>query len=332
MACVMGLSLAACNEKPTNDEQEIKNEVEEKKEPVSEFYEAMEKSDSRPVAVMIDNDADYKGPHSGLENAYLIYEAYVEGGGTRMMAFFNGDFMTEEEKAERIGPVRSSRHYFLDFALENDAVYAHCGFSPRAQSEISSRNVNNINGLYDSAPFERYSEYNSSWHNLYTAYNKLYTAAEGKGYRLTSDVKLDYAKNITELSEGTAANEITIPYSVYTMSYTYDEESGTYLRFKKGQPHTMQSGVQLSFENVIILRMQNSDLNDGSGKGRQDLADTGTGNGTLISAGKAVPITWKRADRSSKTEYFYENGESVLLNPGKTFIQIVPESMNVTIA
>ena len=104
------------------------------------------------------------------------------------------------------------------------------------------------------------------------------------------------------------------------------------MRFKKGAPHTMQSGVQLSFENVVILRMQNSNLNDGSGKGRQDLADTGTGNGTYITNGKSVPITWKKADRSARCHLYFENGDEVELNPGKTFIQIVPNDMNVTIS
>ncbi len=332
MAAAIGMSLTACNEKNNYEEEKPEQGVEAEAEPVDEFYEAMTESDSRPIAVMIDNDADYTGPQAGLENAYLIYEAYVEGGGTRMMALYNEALLSDEEKAEKIGPVRSARHYFLDFALENDAVYAHCGFSPKAQSEISSRNVNNINGLYESTPFERYTQYNNTWHNLYTSYDKLYTAAEKHDYRMTSDVKPDYAERKAPLDGGTDATEISIPYSVYTMSYTYDAENGVYMRCKKGQPHTMQSGVRLSFENVIILRMQNYDLNDGTDKGRQELSDTGTGKGTYITEGKSIPITWKRENRASKTEYYSENGEKLLINPGKTFIQIVPESMNVTIS
>lgn len=333
IAGALCLTIAGCNKKHTGEPVDIDNSAAaEPDEKVNAFYAKMESSDARPIAVMIDNDADYTGPHSGLENAYLIYEAYVEGGGTRMMALFNEDFMTDEEKAERIGPVRSSRHYFLDFALENDAIYAHCGFSPQAQSEIASRGVNNINGLYESAPFERYSEYNKSWHNLYTSYAKLKTSADSHKYRETTDEKLLYAKDIYDLESGSAATQISIPYSLYTMSYTYDEESGTYMRFKKGAPHTMQSGVQLSFENVVILRMQNSNLNDGSGKGRQDLADTGSGSGMYITNGKSVPITWKKSDRSARTHLYFENGDEVELNPGKTFVQIVPNDMQITIA
>lgn len=334
LASVMGLALiSGCGEEKKTETNTVNAEENEKEPEVieNEFYVKMKNSKSRPIAVMIDNDADYTGPHSGLENAYLIYEIYVEGGSTRMMALFKEDLMSDEAKAERIGPVRSSRHYFLDFALENDAVYAHCGWSPKAQSEISSRGVNNINGLYESAPFERYSAYNSSWHNLYTSVDKLKKSADGHGYRDESDVLLNYSPEIKEPEGGVSALKVTIPYLSYTMSYEYDADNGVYMRYKKGAPHTMQSGVQLSAQNILILRMENFNLNDGDGKGRQDLKDTGTGSGTFISEGKAVNITWEKSDRSARTKYYLEDKSELELNPGVTIVQIVPGSMNVTI-
>lgn len=339
--CLVCALLSACQGKkqPAMSEEmegildiDTPPEIEEPAEPGADelFYEAMKASSSRPIAVMIDNDADYTGPQAGLENAYLIYEMYVEGGSTRMMALYRGDMMDEAAKAERIGPVRSSRHYFLDFALEHDAVYAHCGFSPRAQSEIASRGVNNINGLYESAPFARYTAYNNTWHNLYTAYDKLETSATGHGYRLESDVKMEYASRFTAPEAGTEATHVSIPYSNYTMGYTYDSDSRLYFREKRGSAHVMQSGVQLAAMNVLILRMSNVPLNDGEGKDRQELYDTGSGEGVYITGGRAQAIEWRRSDRSAKTEYFL-NGEKLLLNPGPTFIQIVPPSMQVTI-
>ncbi|GAE88175.1 hypothetical protein JCM21531_1600 [Acetivibrio straminisolvens JCM 21531] len=33
------------------------------------------------------------------------------------------------QKTELIGPVRSARHYFLDYAMEHDAIYVHIGWS-----------------------------------------------------------------------------------------------------------------------------------------------------------------------------------------------------------
>ena len=76
--------------------------------------------------------------------------------------------------------------------------------------------------------------------------------------------------------------------------------------------------------------MANVPLNDGEGKDRQDLYDTGSGEGLYITGGRAQEIEWRKSDRSAKTEYFLK-GEALLLNPGVTFVQIVPPSMNVTV-
>ena len=78
-------------------------------------------SNARPYCVMIDNDSNDSRPHAGLEDAYIVYEMYVEGKATRLMAVFKGT------STPKIGPVRSSRHYFLDYALDNDALYSHAG-------------------------------------------------------------------------------------------------------------------------------------------------------------------------------------------------------------
>ena len=93
------------------------------------------KGNDRPIAVMIDNHND-AWPQAGIQKAYMVYEIVVEGGETRLMALFKG---TEIEK---IGPVRSARHYFLDYAMENDAIYVHFGWSPQAQSDIKKYTIN----------------------------------------------------------------------------------------------------------------------------------------------------------------------------------------------
>ena len=60
--------------------------------------------------------------------------------------------------------MRSSRHYYLDYALENDAVYVHWGWSPQAQSDISSLGINNINGLtYEGVYFFRDKSVNAAY-------------------------------------------------------------------------------------------------------------------------------------------------------------------------
>ena len=166
------------------------------------------KGSDRPIAVMIDNNI-YAQPQAGLNDAYMVYEIIVEGGESRLMALFKGVSL------EKIGPVRSSRHYFLDYALENDAIYVHYGWSPQAQSDISTLGVNNINGISETTKeFWRVKDKRSP-HNVATSTEKILEIANRKGYRTTSSKEsvLNYTTDEINLEEGQVAEDITIPYS-----------------------------------------------------------------------------------------------------------------------
>ena len=162
-----------------NQENEDEIIVVEKKE---EKQVQIFTGDDRPIAVMIDNH-NKAWPQANLDKAYLVYEIVVEGGETRLMALFKG------KDLEKIGPVRSSRHYFLDYALENDAIYVHHGCSPQAESDISKLKVNNINGIAESSKdFSRVKD-KSAPHNMFTSSASILKIAERKGYELTSTEK-----------------------------------------------------------------------------------------------------------------------------------------------
>ena len=67
-------------------------------------------SKTRPYAVMINNVSTARPLQSGLQDAFIIYEMIVEGGITRYLALF------QDTNTERIGSIRSARHYYLDYA------------------------------------------------------------------------------------------------------------------------------------------------------------------------------------------------------------------------
>ena len=104
-------------------------------------------SNTRPIAIMINNHKTAQPLQTGLNDAYLVYEIVVEGGITRLLAVF------KDAETSRIGTIRSSRHYFLDYAEENDAIYVHFGWSPQAKSDILNLGINNINGMVNGSAF-----------------------------------------------------------------------------------------------------------------------------------------------------------------------------------
>ncbi len=54
--------------------------------------------------------------------------------------------------------------------------------------------------------------------------------------------------------------------------------------------------------------------------------------GKYITAGKVVDITWKKGSYEGATKYFDDKGKELILNPGKTWVQVVRNFDNVTIA
>ncbi len=284
-------------------------------------------SDSRIVAIMIDNDNGDARPHAGVDDAFLIYEAYVEGSATRMMALF------KDAETEKIGPIRSSRHYFLDYVMEHDAIYVHYGWSPQASRDISTYGINNINGVVEGNDvFWRDSTYTKSWHTAYSSIEKIMKFSDGtKKYRNTSEVS-NFKKNAVDKEiAGDSLTKITLPYAgFYKASYEYDEASNTYRRYINGAGHITQGGVHLAPKNIIIQKATNYTI-AGDTSGRQEIQTVGTGEGFFITGGKIAKITWSKPDRKSKTTYRFESGEEIRLNPGQTWIQIVPPSMNLGI-
>ena len=283
----------------------------------------------RPIAVMIDNHSG-AWPQANLNKAYMVYEIVVEGGETRLMALFKG------QNLEKIGPVRSSRHYFLDYALENDAIYVHHGWSPQAQSDIASLGVNNINGIQESSSsFWRVKD-KSAPHNLFTSTESILKIAERKGYSKTSNKKsvLNYVSNEVEMpSTAVNATSVTIPHSnLQTVKYEYDEQSKTYKRYARNKLQTdYVTGESVTTKNIIITMCENYMLTDSENKGRQGLKNIGTFKGYYITDGKAIEIQCIKNARNEQTVYKDLNGKEIEVNDGNTFVNICPIDANLII-
>lgn len=282
-------------------------------------------SKSRPVAVMINNLSTARPVQSGVMDAYIVYEIIVEGGITRYMAVY------KDKDTAKIGTVRSSRDYYLDYALENDAIYVHFGWSPQAQELIGKLGVNNINGLYDDA-FWRDNPMNLAYeHTAYTSMDKIMKVAKNKGYRLTSekDLLLNYSADevsIENEESSLKADNVSIRYSnVVTTSYKYNPTDKLYYRSVNGSVQKdYVTKKQYTTKNIIISYVDNGNISNDN-KGRQELNNIGTGKGYYITDGYSIPITWTKTSRNEQTVYKKLNGEEITVNDGNTFIQIAPK-------
>lgn len=286
------------------------------------------KGNDRPIAVMIDNHSD-AWPQAGLKEAYMVYEIIAEGGETRLMALFKG------VEVEKIGPVRSARHYFLDYAMENDAIYTHFGESPQASSDIKKYSINEIDGISeDGTTFWRVKD-KASPHNAVTSTAKLLESAKNKKYRTTSDEEsvLNYVTDEVNLEDGENAISVTIPHSdLQTVKYIYDEENKVYERYARGKEQTdWDSKETVTTKNIIITFCDNYTLTDSEDKGRQGLKNIGTFDGYYITNGKAIKIKCIKNARDEKTTYQDLEGNEIKINDGNTFVNICPTNAKVVL-
>ena len=308
--------------------ERIDNAVEKIPEAIKEKKIKTFSGNQRPIAVMIDNVGEAR-PQAGLNDAYLVYEMIVEGKQTRLMALY------KDAKLDKIGPIRSSRHYFLDYALENDAIYVHFGWSPQAKADINSLNVENINGMSESSKsFWRVKD-KAAPHNVVTSTEKILEIADRKGYSTTSNKKsvLNYVVDDVELTEGISATSITLPYSSsYKVTYQYNEETKKYTRgYNKTTQKDWVTKKLVTTKNIIITFAKNSVLNDGTNKDRQNLSNIGILDGYYITNGKAIKIKCSKSSRTAQTVYKDLQGNIINVNDGNTFIQIVPIDSKVEI-
>lgn len=288
-----------------------------------------EESKSRPYAIMINNVEGARKLQSGLQDAYMVYELMVEGGITRYLALFL------DQTTDRIGSIRSARHYYLDYALENDAIYVHHGYSPQAREDWNKLGVDRIEVNESTTGWRDKSASKTYEFTLFTNIEKLGKGIGSKRTERNKELLLNYSADAVDLSkiEGvTPANKINIRYSSNTTTnYTYDAENNVYLRSVNNKSQNdYVTGKQLTVKNIIVYKVKYSGI-AGDDKGRQTIDNVGSGSGYYISNGSAVPITWKKDSRSSQTIYKYSNGEEITVNDGNTFIQIMPDNQTLEI-
>ena len=291
----------------------------------------------RPIAVMIPNNAPAM-PQYGISKASIIYEAPVEGRITRLMAVFE-DF----DDLDRIGPVRSSRDYFVYVAMGYEAIYCNWGLArPYVEELINRDTVQNISaaveGIYNPAheAFDRVSR--PGYATAFTGYlfiDGMKKAAERLSYdwdyddayvppftfaaeEVRAEDNYQDAESATKIMPGgTEGNQGG--YGAYTPYFEYHEDDGLYYRYQDGKEQTDEiDGSQLAVSNVVFQYCH--------GEVRDDhdylaFGVHGEGDAIVFTGGKVIKGTWKRYDGDATPAKFYdENGEEIIFNQGKTWI------------
>lgn len=269
----------------------------------------------RPITgIMIENSPDAR-PQSGIKDAGVVFEAIAEGGITRFLTLF------QEAQPDYIGPVRSARPYYLDWALGFDASLAHAGGSPTALALIKSIPVKDLDEFANAGAYERVSNRYAP-HNLYTSSAKLSDLEKAKGFTSVNFTPLKRKpKEQPSAAPSARVIDISISGPLYNTHYDYDKPTNSYLRSEAGQPHKDErSKAQISPKVVVAMVMSRGIASDGQ---HTNYGTIGSGNAFVFEDGNVQTGKWKKADQKSQITLTDNNGKEILLNAGQTWFTVV---------
>lgn len=290
--------------------------------PLSGLQVSDEATTRRQVtAIMIENSPDAR-PQSGLKDAGVVYEAIAEGGITRFVVLY------QEGRPGLVGPVRSVRPYFVEWAAPYDAAVAHVGGSARALQMIRSGDYGvDIDQFFNAGSYWRAND-RAAPHNVYTDFDRLDALTQSKGKTTSSFTPL--ARKADKKAKTPAATHINMPISSawYAIDYDYDAASNSYARKIGGEPHLDREAGQLQPKVVIAIEVTMTNaMEDGI---REQITTTGSGKAFVFQDGIVAEATWQRPDVKSQISFVDGAGKPIELNRGQTWITALPDSRTPT--
>lgn len=304
----------------------------------------------RPLNIMIENHEDSR-PQSGLTAADIVYEAIAEGGVTRLMAVF---YCGASAQDIQVGPVRSARIYFMDWASEygDSPLYVHVGGANKpgpadalgAIKRYGWEQYNDMNQFSIGFPtfwrdYERLGREVATEHTMYSTTDKLWKVAAER--ELTNKDKngaswdqsfVKWRFTDGKPSSSGKISKISFPfwsgYNGYSVEWDWDSSTNTYKRINGGQVHKdLDNDQQLMASNVVILYTK--------AKGPIDelkhmlYTTTGAGRALIFQNGELIEGTWAKESRTEKTKFLDKKGKEVQFVRGPIWIEVLDPSSKV---
>jgi len=275
----------------------------------------------RPVTgVMIENSLDAR-PQSGLADAGVVFEAIAEGGITRFLALY------QDTAPDNVGPIRSARPYYVQWAMGFDAGYAHVGGSPEALADIKAWGARDLDQFANSGSYHRTAS-RAAPHNVYTSIASLNQLEVSKGY--TTSTYSGFVRKKAAPSQQVTAKSINIKISgpLYNVHYDYNAATNSYARSEGSAAHIDANGNRQIVPTVVIaLAIPYSLAPDHYHSQYQAI---GSGPAYIFQDGTMTTAQWSKVSEKEQLKLTDVAGQPLPLNPGQTWITAVSSLGNVS--
>ena len=275
-----------------------------------------------PIAVMVDDHADAR-PQAGFNAASVVWQAPAEGGVPRYMLVF------QDSVPDSVGPIRSARQYYIEWASELNAMYVHHGGSPQAKRTLLQHG--NGSWVYNADGFRWEGRYVFRVTNRFAPHNVMTDGSLLRKLAMKVGAKDGPIEPAWSFGPGAPAAErptggsIKVIYPYETIGYRYDQLTNRYVRYINGSKKPqidVADGQVVAPKNVVILRMYFAPvLNDTHD--RLEARNVGKGEAWIASNGVTVKGTWRKASQTAPTRLFGPDGKEITLTVGQTFVQVI---------
>ncbi|MBA3945313.1 MAG: DUF3048 domain-containing protein [Herpetosiphonaceae bacterium] len=276
----------------------------------------------RPWMVMIDNHPDAY-PQSGMDKAAVVFEGLAEYGISRYIATF-ADGWTPD--AAQIGPIRSTRYYFAEWAMAFHPLYVHAGGSPDGLALVQSTNqLINFDAL--NQPTGSYRD-NSRLapHNLYTSSALLRQFAAKQGISGSDDANVGYLyAKPAPLAQPQAT---TLNYYFLDQNsaagFVYSPAQNVYYRNVFGHADIDRiTGAQLWTNNVVVMAVTGARRTNDE-KARIDQNVVGSGPARIFKDGGLINATWVKNSAAGPLRFYDAAGNEIVFSSGSLWIAAIP--------
>lgn len=273
------------------------------------------------VAVKIENTAQAR-PQTGLEGADVVWEQIVEFGVSRLVAVYHSTLPAE------IGPIRSVRPADASIASPLRGLFAFSGGQGPILDLIHSTPLQILSHDAGDDGFYRVRS-RSAPHNVYGSLTDFLAQADGD-HSDPPPEQFAFARRgggATAQRVGSPAGTISLNLAPgVAPSWTWDGESGRWLRSEAAGPSFSSSGERIAATNVVVVAVEafDSGFDAQLGAPVPDVRLVGSGSGVLATGGQTVEVTWSKSDRDAPLVLTAPDGAEATLAPGNTWVELVP--------
>ncbi len=293
--------------------------------------------DQRPIAVMVDNEKEAI-PHYEIAECDIVYELMNSTANdrvTRLMCV-----RKDWGSIQQMGNIRSTRPTNISLAGEYNAILVHDGGPVYINDFITKAYCDHLSAGFARIELGRadfYEEFITTG-ELEDRIKKAGISATYNAYAPMRDTHFlfrDYGVDITPTEMGYSnaqtATNISIPTFKHTQSnLRYNESTGTYDYYLYGQLQKDGEDDEVVTFNNVLLQCADYYVYDDHGYLIYLYYNQTDTQGYYITNGEAIKVTWQKAVSNDKldyeiTKFFDENGNEIQINPGKTYIALVPQ-------